>query len=220
MAQEEAIREKEGDETGNVSVPTSSPPKLNLRRLESIQRVLQYASVLVLIVFIVLIAVSSYWLVSLNKQISENQNQIESQVKKKQELDEEIRGLQAIKDAIPKEQKEQIEKKAEKNIEQSPARIYIQIANEDQRKRANDIGQQLKSKGFIVPGIENVHDKAPNNSQLRTCNNLMDEATKKDLKDLTDALKTLSVTIDAPQFLSNCGKVNPRLYELWFGNNL
>jgi len=61
MEQEEAIHGKENVETDNVSVSSAlPPPKLNLRRLESIQRLLQYASALVLFVFIALIVVSYF----------------------------------------------------------------------------------------------------------------------------------------------------------------
>ena len=247
MEHEEAILGKEVDETGNVLVQ-ESPPKLNLRRLESIQRVLQYASVLVLFVFIALIAVSYFQLNKLYDKKAETEKQIELKNGEITEKDKELEDKQdrindtsdkldrlqkeylARKEAfdslkLNEEQKKAVEQKIENNLaqgdnsKQAPGWIYIQIANKNQMKQATDMARQLNNKGFIVPGIENVGNKAPDTSELRTCGKKNDKLTTDDLKEITGALKSFQITLDVPKFLSNCGKVNSRQYELWLGNN-
>jgi len=247
MEQEEVIRGKESDETGNVLVPASPPPKLNLRRLESIQRLLQYASVVVLAVFIILIAVSYFKLSSLNelsdnkrkeltntqKELTDTQFRTELESNRLSNLQKEYSALEKASNlllekasnSLTSKQKEEVKRtyeeklKQEDNSKQAPVWIYIQIADDKQRNAANDIARQLKSKGFNVPGIENVGDRAPNNSQLRTCGKMDDPITKRDLNELTVTLNRLKVNLGEPNFLSNCGKANSRQYELWFGNN-
>lgn len=268
MAQEEeAIRVKEDVETDNTLVPVSSLPKLNLRRLESIQRLLQYASALVLFVFIALIVVSYFkWyrtieeiklnegkivkqtgelkqqqdelsrqqdelsrqqedLAKQNKTLEENQSTLDFQTKEIERLRKEYLAQEKAIDSLPEQQKNLVAQKIENNLtqgnnsKQAPGWIYIQIANKDQKEPADKIASQLKKNGFIVPGIENVGDKAPDNSEIRTCGKKDDTTTKQDLDELTAALKSLKDTLGKPKFLSNCGKANSRQYELWFGKN-
>jgi hypothetical protein len=71
---EEVMSGKEDSKTDNALVAVSSPPpKLNLRRLESIQRLLQYGSVLVLFIFIILIVIFLFGLLGIKREF-ENAN--------------------------------------------------------------------------------------------------------------------------------------------------
>src|SRR5215218_345741 len=63
------------------------PPKLNLRKLESIQRVLRYGAAAVLVVFVALIAVSAYKLLQINREIDDKQARLAG-------LDETLKNLE------------------------------------------------------------------------------------------------------------------------------
>lgn len=262
MAQEEAIRGKEqDDETSGLSqtsVQTSAlPPTLNFKRLESIQRLLQYGAAITLLVFLVLIVISSYVLDGTikeigtngerikeqnevlanketaleqsqihlnqsNKKLAEQQKELDGQqekVKKNEEIikkqDEEINEKQKLIDGL----KDVVNKSSQNGDKQITPLIYVHIAREDQRGRAAEIVKQLKNKGYIVPGIENVQDKAPKKiSELRTCDST--DAAKADISDITKALKSLSVALKPPEYLTkDCDNARARLYELWFEND-
>jgi hypothetical protein len=48
-----------------------------------------------------------------------------------------------------------------------PIRVYIQIANPDQRKGAETLRSELSSKGFVAPGVELRADESPDNTEIR-----------------------------------------------------
>jgi hypothetical protein len=114
------------------------------------------------------------------------------------------RTREAVEDSLPKVN----------DVRQLPARIYMQIAREDQRKRAAAIARNLQAAGYIVPGIENVRDKAPPTSQLRYCDG--DSFLPADLDGITKAFEGISVSVTR-QRLPRCGNVRPRHYEIWLG---
>ena len=112
--------------------PQDEPNRLDLGKLELVQRWSQYAAVLVLVVFVVLFAVGS---ISLNKQIEQikaNDLKIKSQEEKINIRDTTI---QALVDPNAKpldaKQADQVKQIVESNIDQSggekkiAARIYI-----------------------------------------------------------------------------------------------
>jgi septal ring factor EnvC (AmiA/AmiB activator) len=209
-----------------------SPSTLNLRSLERIQRLLQYAALLVLLVFVGLIVLSYFQLRAIKREIGEQQAKIQQQ---KQEIEENektlenrkklISGLQAntlaCTEANPSEGaniRETVEKSIAEvsDAKQLPPRIYIQIAREDQRRRAAAVARALQAAGYIVPGIENVRGKAPTNTQLRYCG--ADNWLQADLDGIVNALERISVPVTR-QRLANCGNVRPRHYEIWFGES-
>lgn len=257
MAQEEeAGRGKELDgETHKLShtttVQTSSlPPKLNFKRLESIQRLLQYGAALTLVVFLVLIVFSYFEWRGTIDEIKTNEQKIEEQkkiladklaelkqsnenlAKQQEELDRQREDLKKNEEIIKKQNEEVSEKQKlidgfkevlkNKSVQnggdkQTPPLIYVHIAREDQRARAAEIVRQLKSKGYLVPGIENVNKKAPEASQLRACSS--NDVAKNDVIEITKALASLSAASVEPKYLTNCGISRPRHYEIWFGAN-
>jgi septal ring factor EnvC (AmiA/AmiB activator) len=214
------------DERVMQEAPT---PKLNLRRLESIQRWLQYGAVLVLLIFIALIAVAWFKLRGIKRNIS-NANVTLNQ--KKTEIDELQKNINAL-EAQKKDLKAQVAEKdtviraidptidpktgehSQLSSSQIQARIYIQIGNEGQRKRAADVANQLQAKGYIVPGIENVQGRAgiPTVTQLRYYQT--DSVAQSDVKDITTFLRGIGINLDLPPPIK-IGKVRPRHYELWF----
>jgi len=219
-----------------------SPAKLNFRKLENIQKLFQYATILVLLVFIGLIAYSYFKLQDINKkiesgnqqlltqndQIAKNQAKIDSQnnvIKSQQQTNTILQNVtQSISEKSP-EQGEEIKKAIEKSVAQTPkgsqvpARIYIQIAHEDQRARATKVAKLLQAKGFIVPGIENVEKKSKltDRSEIRYCN--IGNSTDKDVNDIVEIVQNLSISLTKQELHQNCDKVRPRHYEIWFGHS-
>jgi len=214
----------------------SSPPHLNLRRLERIQRWLQYIAGFVLLIFIVSISISYFELRRIRKDIAEGQDTVRDLNKKITEKRIEIDSLQgrvksqgklisglqqatlAATEADPK-QGEQTKDTVERILAQTedaklPPRIYVQIAREDQRKHAAEVARQLQSRGYIVPGIENVRGKAPTSSQIRYCAN--DKIAEEDLAGIMKTLQSISISVTSYR-LPNCGNIRPGHYEIWFG---
>ena len=215
------------------------PNRLDLGKLELVQRWSQYAAVLVLVVFVVLFAVGS---ISLNKQIEQikaNDLKIKSQeeeIKSKEEKiksqDKEIAiGKTAFKSVVDPntklldtKQADQVKQYVESNIDQGDgekkiaARVYIQIGDEDQRARATEVVRLLQKRGYIVPGIENVGSKAriPARSQLRYYQT--DSVAEADIKDIVSTLRGIGIEIQTPPPIAS-SNVRPRHYELWFGKD-
>ena len=221
-------------------IEDSSPATLNLRSLERIQGGLQVAAVLVLLVFVVLIVVSYFQLRRIKREIAAQQTMIATQEIKikandavladqeKKRIDAQtamisyfqgstlaaseadpnkgVRTKQVVEDNLPQVN----------NIRQLPARIYMQIAREDQRRRAAAIARELQAAGYIVPGIENVRGNAPTNSQLRYCEG--DNFLPEDLDGITKALERIPFSVTR-QPLPRCGNVRPRHYEIWLGES-
>ena len=204
-----------------LTTSSVSPPKLNLRRLERIQTVLQYLAGFVLLIFIVSIVISYFQLRRIRHEIAENQKLIDSQRQQLKSQEPVISGLQQVtllaSEANPN-RGEETKRIIEGSIAQSGQtqqllpRIYVQIAREDQRKRAADVASRLQARGYIVPGIENVEGKVPPTSQLRYCPT---DKFEEDLADITKTLQSISISVST-QRLPKCGSVRPRLYELWF----
>lgn len=92
-----------------------------------------------------------------------------------------------------------------------PPRVFIQIANEEQRRAARILAEQLRSQSLLVPGIENVGAKAPAAPEVRYFNDedrAVAEVTQKSLSE-----QGLSATkLARVQMRASRGTV-----EVWFG---
>lgn len=221
------------------SFAEDEPKRLDLGKLELVQRWSQYAAGLVLVVFVVLFAVGSISLKKQIEQIRANDLKIKSQeeeIKSKEERiksqDKEIViGKTAFKSVLDPntklldaKQADQVKQYVESNIDQGDgekkiaARVYIQIGDEDQRARAWEVVRLLQKRGYIVPGIENVGSKAriPARSQLRYYQT--DSVAEADIKDIISVLRGIGVEIQTPPPITS-GNVRPRHYELWFGKD-
>lgn len=221
--------------------PPAPPTKLNLRRLESIMRLLQYGAAVVLVVFVALIALSWFQLRGIKLDIAAKQGELariqtelrstETALREKQEqyksldkrfniVDNALDKLSEDKEGAEKTQSA-LEKAVAENGDKSqlPPRIYIQIAREDQRAKADKLAHGLQAKGYLVPGIENVGDKATPTSEVRYCKSDSDH-WKKDLDDIAGFLKSSAATLESKQMSDAlCSKVPPRQYEIWFGQD-
>lgn len=101
-----------------------------------------------------------------------------------------------------------------------PPRMYFQLANENQRPRADKLAAALRSLGFTVPGYEIVGGRAPATSELRW----YQPANESDLPSVTanrDKALQKCKELDGPNWtareLRSSSSVRPNHYELWFG---
>jgi len=211
--------------------------QLDLGKLELIRRWSQYAAAAVLVVFVGLIVAAAFELHSLyvgiekgqatlkdqEIKIADNEKKIKSQAQKIDDQGTTLKALINPKQQLNSDQAKQVRETVEANVEQTggekviAARIYIQIGDESQRKRASEVVAELQRQGYIVPGIENVGAKAklPRTSQLRYYQT--DSIAQGDTKDITETLGRLGVNL-SPVSL-NSSAVRPRHYELWFGQD-
>ena len=229
------------------TAPHTEVPKLNLRRLETFQRLLQYGAFLVLLVFIGLIALSWIQLRRINNEVATADEKINGKKREIVQLEIDAGKLQAenvelqkkngalttanntlneVTDSLGKQSPEQAEKvkqafeasiETTKDLTQIPPRIYLQIGDENLRKKATEVGQQLRKKGYIVPAIENVgSERIPNVSQLRYYPS--DSFAQADSKDILSTLEGLGIRLE-PKGISGRVLPRPRHYEIWFGKN-
>ena len=235
---QDTTRRPQGDE----------PTTLNLRRLETIQRLLQYGALLVLLVFIGLIGLSWFQLrriinavAAADEKLQEKKLDLERLEAAADKLKAENSGLQKdngalttanetlneVTETLVKESPEQAEKVKQAfeisiakttDLKRIPPRVYIQIGDEGQRKKAIQVGRYLQKKGYIIPGVENVGAKVPEASQLRYYRS--DEFGPADSKDIVNTLAELGIKVE-PKGMSvnNRGAARPRHYEIWFGKN-
>ena len=216
------------------------PATLNLKRLEKMQQALQYVAALVALVFICFITYGYIKLKNIKQEISSSRKTLEHQRKDIERNQLKIdsqnnyiksqRGsllgfeqtIQSITAKNPEQQAE-IKKTLEKNIEQNSVgklilpRVYIQIVREDQRAHAAEIVKQLRANGFIMPGIENLANKArlPATSEIRYYEST--SVAQQDVDHIASTLQGLSVKLAKPQIVRNNGSVRSRHYEIWFG---
>jgi len=240
---EELEKKDEERDKGPTVRPSSSAPtvSLNLRRLEDIQRLLQYGAVLVFVVFLGLITFSYFQWRKIERQIAAQRETLKQQTDTLKQQQQEIKQNQekidaqkavldgfseVIRESVPMRSNTQaageqrtIELSIPKdvNARQVPARVYFHIAREDQRRRAGGVARQLQDGGYLVPGIEYVGQRAPGPSELRFC--ATDDTAKQDVDGITNLMAKLSIKLKPQVIRSGCGNVRPRHYEIWFGDD-
>ena len=98
-------------------------------------------------------------------------------------------------------------------IQQLPVRVYLQIFDEKQREKAQEIQTKLRQEGFLVPGIENVSEKVPKSvkrTDVRFFND-SDADVANHVKDILIRNGFPTVDVLHPKI-----KANPRTLEIWF----
>jgi hypothetical protein len=213
------------------------PPKLNLRRLESIQRVLRYAAVAVLSVFVALIAYGAYQLRRINIGIDEKQARLaglDAELRKKEgeiterdktieRLDTTVETLIDPKRSLSPEQAAEVEKTIDEKLAeisetgQIPPRVYIQIGCEEKRKIAGDVARQLQTRGFLTLGIQNTHAPGPSDSVLRYYQT--NEVTQTDIRNLLEFLQGIGVRSVLKVIGVTSYTGHRRHYEIWLGDD-
>ena len=230
------IDKKDELESTAASPSLVKPTRLNLRRLEQIQKLLQYGAVVVFLIFLGLIAFSYFeWqkieeeiagqrktLKEQQDNINENEQTIKAQKDEIRAKTDLVAGLaEASRESYTNNAAQETEKRRiiemsipqDLSVGQIPPRVYFQIGREDQRKRAAAVARIFQRAGYVVPGIEIVKEKASGQIELRYCST--DDTVKQDLEDITNVLMKLSLK-PTPR-LVRCGNVRPRHYQVWFG---
>jgi hypothetical protein len=204
-----------GELQPSPTFPQEEPKRLDLGKLELVRRWSQYAAVVVLVIFIALFVAGSIQLNKIYASISDgkktlneqsekirlNDLRIKSQEEKIKGQDTTIKTLLNPSQPLDREQRQQVLQIVETSLDQSggekkiAARIYVQIGDENQRRRATEVVERLQKKGYIVPGIENVGGKArlPNSSQVRYY--ATDSVTREDIKVIVETLGSMCIEI-------------------------
>jgi hypothetical protein len=94
------------------------------------------------------------------------------------------------------------DKRALRNL---PKRVYIHVPDEVRRAAGASIQAQLRGKGLLVPGIQNVGDKAPAKSEVRYFNDADEKAA-------ADIAKGIGVNATRSRIAAPQGQI-----EVWLG---
>jgi hypothetical protein len=208
------------------------PAKLNLQRLETIQRIFKYGAGLVFIVFLLLIYLSYLELNNIKTEIKEQRNQINNNNIKIDSQNNLIKArfvtianFYKYADSVEKAKNKGKEITVVDKVEdialqnKNPAdilpRIYLHIAREDQRTHAAAVAKQLEAGGFIVPGIQKVDYALSSFLKCFESSDIIQQDTTAILKLLRG---TANIQINSGKVYA-AGKIRPRHYEVWFGKN-
>jgi hypothetical protein len=103
---------------------------------------------------------------------------------------------------------------AEPALAQVAGRIYLHIRDENQRPKAREIGQKLRSQGYIVPGIERVR-QGPPSSQVR----YFKRADAEEGRRLAEALRKAGLEAEAEYVPGHEDSkiLRARHFEVWLG---
>jgi uncharacterized protein YoxC len=209
------------------------------RKLKSIKRVSQVIAALSIAAFLALLGYSVYRLYSINREIEDAKEElskmnaqreilakdIKDMEQKFNELSNKYKVVSEVNDKIANIDRKIVKQAVDEVIKAAPRtadilpRIYIQIRDESQRARAKLIASRLQQNGFIVPGIENVGEKASGNSVLKYFHKNDEEAG--DAKKIAEILQGEKIAADpkyTPGF-DDSSKIRPRHYELWLGSD-
>jgi cell division protein FtsL len=152
----------------------------------------------------------------LNQQIAANEGRIEEQKKELEALNAQLQETKALASAalakLPQaEAKEVIAATTASNpvAAATTPHVFIQIHDEEQRKKAADVAQALKNSGFIVPGIEHRPEKVDSDQVKYFRQEDKDAAVK-----VSTVLAGQGVA-DAKALLAS-GKAPPGQIEVWF----
>ena len=97
-----------------------------------------------------------------------------------------------------------------------PARVYLQIAADEDRTRAEVAMAALRKAGIVVPGIEKVPLRsAPQVNDLRYCEAKVEPATLERVKAAVDAAVSPTPRL-LPLTPRVCGNVRANHFEVWY----
>lgn len=205
---------------------------IDVKKLQTLQKISQIAAVASLVVFGALIGASIYGLRSITrqKQVLEKQvrkltathddltRQIEAKRKETAALEEKARFSQKVLARTPSAE---VERAVREEIEINPraaqivSRVYFHIRYEEQRAKAERVAGLVADAGFLVPGIENVGRDSPDRTELR----YFRKDHPEDVSGILDALKRADVQVEAKYVpgYENSRSIRPRHYEVFFG---
>jgi hypothetical protein len=101
-----------------------------------------------------------------------------------------------------------------------PPRMYFQLANENQRARADKLAAALRSIGFTIPAYEIVGGRAPASSELRWYQPANESDLPSVIANRDNALQKCK-ELDGPNWtqkpVRTSSSARPNHFELWFG---
>lgn len=101
------------------------------------------------------------------------------------------------------------------SVAQNLTRIYLHIGDESQRPRARRIAGQLKQAGYLVPGIENVGERAMR-SPTQVSYYARTDAEKDEARKIIGLLQGWGIKAqNRPITVAS----RPWQYEIWFGSD-
>lgn len=153
-----------------------------------------------------------------DEQIKANEQRIQGQKEELEALNVQLQGTKDLASAalakLPNaEAKEVIAATAASNpgAAATTPRVFIQIHDEEQRKKAADVAQALKSAGLIVPGIEKRADVKVDGNQVKYF-----RQEDKGVADKVDGVLTGQGVAGVRTVLTGGFKVPPGQIEIWF----
>jgi len=187
------------------------------QKLAVIRRNAQMLAAVSLVVFFALIGLSLYKLIAIRKEIRDLENVRAAKQAEIDKLDEQKKLFQQEAERSTRSLKKVIESSPQTS--QLPPRVYLQINDESQREKANQVAELLQKQGFIVPGVDNVGRKGitTTRTDLRFYTDNPEGAG--DLDKIKAALKQVEITPIDRSLRTSSTKVRPRHYELWFGKD-
>ena len=201
----------------------SDPMQLNLERMGQSSRP---AAVLTLISGLIVLgslAFSMFQIHTLDTELEAKRGEsakLDAAIQSKQA---EIARLEANRDQlndfirlIPKTQMQSTITGHVAAAQKLPARVYVHIAEEGQRKAADAAAARMRAAGFLVPEIENVGRKAPKPTQLRYFQR--GDEQEAELDRIEKALREGGVKVRRQYVPPASGtRARPRHFEVWFG---
>ncbi|MGE0822954.1 MAG: hypothetical protein AB7G75_11835 [Candidatus Binatia bacterium] len=192
--------------------------EVKLSQLQTISRLIALVS---FAVFVAFIAFGAWQLRRINQEIDDRKTELtklNAEIKKKEE---EIQARDAIINNTPKPI---IEKALEDNpaVAKSLPRIYLHIGEESQREGAKNLAKKLQAEGYLVPGIEDVGNKAGKEIELRYCENKGQATDVDHIHDLLtrEGIAVAKARVLTVQNVPSCKNVSmERNYELWLGSD-
>lgn len=193
-----SLESKKQELTGQVAAATEqvNQKKEELKSLEMQQAVLSQT----------LSAIAKDQPASVKKAIGEvtadQVNQAPSRDTEKRKLEYTERAIGQLIQAAPR-------------VARELTRVYLQIGNESQRGKAKEIATKLKQAGYLVPGIENVGEQAPNGpTEIRYF--ARTDAEREEANKIVNLLKDWGInTKNAPIRIAT----KPWQYEIWFSSD-
>lgn len=219
-------------------------PKLNLRRLESIQRVLRYGAAIVLVVFVGLIALSGYNLKQINNKIELKNGELEAKREEHRQMDKSLNEKQAmleqkqaqfdslnraygetlrqLEKADPiqaSKVQEAVEKTLETTAEKTSDRLRIppRIYIHIARDDQRERAREIARQLQAKGYVVPGIENVKGKASIPPISELRYYPTSetKDVNDISEYLRSHNIPIRPNQLYS--GRVRPRHYELWFG---
>ncbi len=205
---------------------------IDLKKLQTIQKISQIVAVVSLVVFGLLIGASVSRLRSIERKEQELKDRvaeltttrarliedIEAKEKKAAALEEKVKFSQKVLARTPPAAVEQAvreEIEANPRAAQIVSRVYFHIRDEEQRAKAEQVAGLVADGGFLVPGIENVGRNSPSRTELK----YFRKDHSEDVSGILNVLKSAGVQVEAKYVpgYENSRSIRPRHYEVFFG---